>query len=419
MLVEIPYEKWLTESLPGVSEYPIHDPWRLKVMSQNEFYGLTLEEQLYYLGGFMVLSPTTHNTVSERLRFLPEERAIEIWTDRDLVLPESDGFGAGRQNIISMGCVVQMGVTAGQCYGLKAEEVMINRSKTIPPYGPDAPRDPRYAPVAKVIFYPDSEELLGDGYLRAILERKMMRTRFRTDVRLTEWTIRTMKDHIVDEYPGLDLHVITDPATKVVIGKFQQRADGFVIENEGFARELGNWLLPNDNYDLPRGMRGQEFGLNDAAALRFHQGLKQEIRLGPDEVQGFAGSAYLRMTDASAIGVITVKKDDIEHQVQAGRAFIDLALFLETWGKAMDVTRAKGEKRGEGISDEAIIQGGISTSVHAALVEVGFANELLQLRLGTRSHPTVVFRMGIPEKRDRPFAARPYLNEVLLPNEVV
>ncbi|MEO8619589.1 MAG: hypothetical protein ABI625_00915, partial [bacterium] len=187
---------------------------------------------------------------------------------------------------------------------------------------------------------------------------------------------------------GLTLHVITDAPTLLALGKFQELADSTVINRTPFARELAEWLLENDSA-RPVGMRGHEFGLSDDAARRFRNGLAGTGTLLPDETVAFAKAGNVGMRSSSAVMVVTVARDDLEHRLAAGRAFEAMALRLQ--------------------HDEMCV------AMHAGITEVEAPNMALRGRLRTFQRPTVVFRTGRPLRDvdgNRPHSSRPPLGDV-------
>jgi hypothetical protein len=190
-------------------------------------------------------------------------------------------------------------------------------------------------------------------------------------------------------HPDLTLHLLTDAPTLLALGKFQELADSTVINREGFARELGDWMLANDS-DAVLGMRGREFGLSDAAAARFREGLAGRGPLLPDETVAFAKAGNIGMRSSSAVAVITVAKDDLEQRLAAGRAYEEMALRL--------------------VLDDVVV------AMHAGITEVEAPNMALRGRLRTFQRPTVVFRIGKPLRSadgERQHASRPALKHVL------
>jgi hypothetical protein len=223
-----------------------------------------------------------------------------------------------------------------------------------------------------------------------MLARKVVRAEYDPRVSVEERDVVAIHQ-IVQQYPTLSLHLLTDATTLMVLGKFQELADTTVFNREAFARELGHWLLPNDD-SSPLGMRGIEFGLSDESALRFHRGLSGAERLLPDEVAGLAKGANAAMRSASAVAIITSDSDSVASRLDAGRAYADIALLLQMRGYV--------------------------SAMHAAITEVDAPNMALRGRLRTTQRPVVVFRVGKPMRvadGQRPHSVRPPLTHIILP----
>lgn len=360
------------------------DAWRLEALDAAAFTALggtdvPSRAQLAHLAAWGLLAPTTHNTVPQR--FEPrDDGVLRVWLARDAVLPASDPVG--RQATVSVGCVVENVVLAGAVYGLRAEVVPHADADVRPTI--DAAR----VPVADVRFRPGGEPLPA-SWLAAMRLRRMVRAEYDERVRVPTELLDTLAADVA-AHPGLTLHALTDAPTRLFLGKFQEIADSTVLNREDFARELGDWLLPNDSVS-PVGMRGREYGLSDAGALRIHRGLRGEERLLPDETAAFAKAGNVGMRTASAVLVVTAAADDLPHRLAAGRAFQRVALRLA--------------------------DAGFVTAMHAGITEVEAPNLALRGRLRTRERPTVVFRAGRPlhdADGARPHAARPSLRSLLV-----
>ncbi len=196
---------------------------------------------------------------------------------------------------------------------------------------------------------------------------------------------------IAGQHAGLTLHLITDAASLLFLGKFQELADTTVVNRDRFALELGAWLI-EDDAAAKVGMRGREFGLSAEATHRLRHGLLRLGPLLPDEFAAFAKVGHIGMRSSSAVGVITVDHDNPKQRIAAGRAYEEMALLLE--------------------------QRGFRTAMHAAITEVEAPNLALRGRLRTWQRPDVVFRIGRPlREKDgaRPHSARPHLQEILFP----
>jgi hypothetical protein len=250
----------------------------------------------------------------------------------------------------------------------------------------------RFTQLAQIAFSRGADRLCCDELLFAMLDRKIVRAEFDPRVQLEERDNCALQA-VVQRHPRLRLHLIADATSQMILGKFQELADSTVFNREDFARELGQWLLANDDLS-PLGMRGGEFGLNDDAAARFHRGLCGVERLLPDEVAGMAKGANSAMRSASAVAVISTDDDSVSGRLSAGQAYAEMALLLQ--------------------------RRGFVTAMHAAITEVEPANMALRGRLRTTNRPIVVFRVGKPVRAAdgcRLHSTRPPLEWVLLSDE--
>lgn len=371
-----------------------YDAWRLRLLGADEFAELSVSAdrlsrtQLAYLAWLNLLAPTSHNTVPQRFRLHPEENALAIWVDRDYVLAASDE--KGREAQVSLGCGIANTMLGARCYGLDAELTLHPRiGESVLPL---VLGEPAYAEVARIRFGVGAVPLDRE-WLRSMLARKVVRAEFDERVELDSALAERMRK-VVAAYSGLELHLITDPATKMFLGKFQEIADSTAFNRDTFALELGAWLLENDDPSF-LGMRGAEFGLSDSVSRRMHEGLLRIQTLLPQEIAGMAKAGYVGMRSSSAVAVITAEEDCARLRVDAGRAYEELALLL--------------------------MQSRFCTAMHAALIEVDAANLSLRARLRTRWRPTVLFRVGRPANErdwDRPHSVRPGLEKLLLPDEI-
>lgn len=368
--------------------------WRLKVLSPEDLAELaepgtpTSLAQLAYLAWYNLLAPTSHNTVPQRFRLRPQEGVLEVWLDRQFVLPASDVVG--RQGAVSVGCGIANSVLAAHAYGW-ASDVEFTPTP-VPDTHPARLDAPRYAEIARIRFHPWAEPPRGDGLLRAMLARKVVRAVYDERVKLDSALAESLAA-IVRAHAGLTLHLLTDSPTLLFLGKFQELADTTVFNRESFATELGDYLLPNDSASL-LGMRGSEFGLGAESAHHIHLGLRRLAALLPDEMAGFAKAGNLGMRSSSAVGVITVDEDTLPQRVRAGQAYEEIAIMLQ--------------------------QHRFCTAMHAGITEVEAPSMALRGRLRTRARPTVVFRLGRPlheEDWSRPHSSRPSLASTLLPFE--
>lgn len=308
---------------------------------------------------------------------------IELHLERADVLRHADV--TGRQALIGLGCVAGNIRLAARAYGWETRaHIVARRDQVAPTLGPGT------VPVVRLELVEEGTPGVDEGMLARIRARKVIRSDYDERFRIDDPVMAELRS-IAARFPQLELHVLTDRPTLLFIGKFQELAEATVYNREEFARELGDWLLPNDS-DAHRGMRGWEFGLDDAAAARMHDGLARRNRLLPDELAGFTRWSNLSIRTAAAVLVISCAEDDVSGWLAAGELYEELA--LAAW------------------------RHGIATSLQASAVEVESSNLALRARLRTKARPTVIFRVGRPlhpEDWERPHAARPDLSELLLP----
>lgn len=376
---------------PDVRAGSVFDAWHLRVLSQEEFSaiggesGYLSESQLLYLAWFGSLAPTSHNTVPQRFQLRTDGGQLGLWLDRKFVLPESDP--RGRQATISCGCVIAYLSIASIAYGWRVvvHDRQIGDSEVLP----IAHGGARYTELARLSFERTASERFDARWLNAMIARKSVRADFDPQVAISDELAQEMK-FLIAKYPHTRMNLLTDAVSLVALGKFQELADTTVYNRERFARELGQWLLENDD-ESSLGMRGSEFGLSDESARRFHRGLRGEAQLLPDEVAGLAKSANKALRSASAVVVLTVDEDSTCTRLEVGRAFGELGLLLQMHG--------------------------FVTAMHAAITEVEAPNLAMRGRLRTRWRPSVIFRAGTPARVEdglRPHSSRPPVTELIL-----
>lgn len=359
--------------------------WRLRSLTPAEFRGLSVDwlsrKQLAYLAWCGLLAPTSHNTVPQWFELLPEIKALRVWLDRSRVLPASDP--GGRQATISVGCAIGNIVLAALCVGLDVDVELSNTplSRT----GPWSNSEQRHVPLMMLRFREGTQPANPIDWIDLMRRRKMVRAEYDESTQLSNVLAKQLQK-IVAERKGLELHLITDRWALIALGKLQELADNTVINRVDFVRELGDWLLENDVLSTI-GMRGREFGLSDEAARRFHRGFKRETQLLPDETAALAKTGNIGIRTSSAVGIITVAQDDLEHRLAAGWAFEEVSLRL--------------------LCEQFVV------SVHAGTIEVEASNLGLKGHLQTRNRPVMLFRIGKPRRPEdgqRPHSSRPRLS---------
>jgi hypothetical protein len=262
---------------------------------------------------------------------------------------------------------------------------MLAPEATLPP----RPGHPSLVRVARICFEPVVEE--ASGWIEAMLLRKVVRAEYDGDP--LDPALAQRLRSVAGYRHGLALHLVSDAPTLCLLGRLDVAAESILFPRGGYATELGEWLLPNDHHS-PLGIRGRELGLSDEAALQLHLGLAH----GPHRnalVSQLLGASGAMMQSASAIGILTVPRDDLARRIAAGRAYEEMAVLL--------------------------MREGYATSVHSGMTALAAPRLALKSRLDTAERPAVVFRIGRPlraEDARRPHSARPPLEHVLLEGEV-
>lgn len=387
-----------TSSPADVLTGNLHDPWRIPLLDPAQFEmqgaaGNLCREQLKYLACFGLLAPTTHNTVPQRFRLVPESQRIDVLVDRKYVLPESDP--RGRQCLVSLGCVLANIESAAKALG-SAPRVVFSKieSDEVTALPPNQAAAERFRQVFSIVFEPGAPS--GDIQLLELMRsRKVLRAEYDRTAELgdqLERDLHAIAAPFQNEARGPQLHLIRAPLMLKALGKFQEQADRFVLENPRFANELGQWLLPNGDTSSTRGMRGQEFGFDDAFSEHVHHALQGRRQLLPDQLAGFAKGGKLGLESSTAVAVISVSADEPAQQLLAGRAAQLMALQLSRHG--------------------------FHTAFHAALTEVDWVSTMFATSvLRTRRRPMVLLRLGKPKRATdlaRPHAARPMIDDLIL-----
>ena len=87
---------------------------------------------------------------------------------------------------------------------------------------------------------------------------------------------------------------------KFAWAKLDELAMKHKLEEKPFRRELGEWLLPNEDGDRPRGMRGREFGFDDRVTREFSARLRGEAPMPVDQLASIARAGRIGLCSASA-----------------------------------------------------------------------------------------------------------------------
>ena len=361
--------------------------WRLSPLTRDQFKQLSLREKLLFLCKLGQLAPSSHNVQPWRFFLNESDFTIDIYLDRNFILPASDA--AGRQSLVSIGCAVEnMVIGASYLNGSPRVEIVASKKKTFISYKISVNTKGRYMHLVRFHYTTTKPPLALEHLYKSIFTRKVMRAEYDLQRPLSFDIIKQLRATTDEKITKL--HVITDAIRRFSVAEFQGQADGFVINSPRFSKELGAWLLPNDT-NLSLGMPGAGFGLQDNEATRLHHGLLGISMLEPEDGLKFALAGKLGMEKSPFNGCITIPKDNIAYWIKAGQSFERMFLILESHG--------------------------ISVAVHAGMIEVALVNRIFAATLGTLRRPAVLFRAGmVKNKKDkeRPHSPRLSLENVLL-----
>ncbi len=359
--------------------------WNLSLPDQRGFNVLDTRGRIEFFARLGHLAPSTHNTQPWRFGIDVARTALDVYLDRAFVLPESDG--AGREAVISVGCAIGNIVTAAAEYGVTTRvEFMPVKTRDVRPVTAPAPVR-KLQQLARIYFTIPGQNTRKPGWCAAMVRRRVMRAEFDPGKEIPPRVVEELKR--IPDGAATRLHVVTGSGRRFGIAEFQAQADGYVIHAKKFARELGEWLLPNDSIS-GLGMPGVGFGLKDAQAARLHQGLRTG-KLEPEDGLRFALAGKSGIEQSPLLAFLTIARDDPQHWLQAGMDFERMFLTLE--------------------------RAGISVAVHAAIVEVALINRIFAATLGTVRRLAVLFRAGYVRDKanlSRPHSPRQPFTEVLL-----
>lgn len=357
--------------------------WDTKKLSIDEFFQLTVSDQLKYLCTLGHLAPSSHNTQPWRFEIDEKKYQITIFLDRNCILPVSDVIG--RQSIISIGCCIKNIEIASSYFGMSID--IVYSSITVDDTRPTKNAS-GFLKIAELNFQKSDHDIDNDLF-SVIWERKVNRAEYDTSKNIAPEVV----EKIVQPADSDDvyLHIIDDKLRKFALAEFQSQAEGYVINNSNFSKELGHWLLPNDTKEF-LGMPGFGFGFSDEDSLRIHQGLlNQGSKLEPEDTLKFSLAAKKGMEQSSFIGLIMSDQDTPMNWLSAGRYLERTLLYLTSQG--------------------------IQTAIHAAIVEVPLINAMFAASIGTTKKILCVFRVGhVKYEKDllRPHSPRLPLEKVLL-----
>lgn len=312
---------------------------------------------------FGILAGNSHNT--QPWLFVADEtnKTLEVFVNKESILAVSDVDE--RQAVMSVGCAIENIEIAANSYGF-IMHMQIETQK-------------RDSNLLAVLHF-EKDNITHTKLRDAILTRRVNRSKCISE--------KTIPAHVMEEFcsvsnAAVDIHFISETGAKNTIADLQEQADRFVLGNEAFRKELGDWLLPN-NTESFIGMPGNTFGLRDEQSVKISDQLK-EGKLDYDLASGVAVSDRERIRTCQFVCVVAAD-DTREGWVHVGRTWQRLALIAETHG--------------------------ISVAVSAALIEVVLLNRILKDTINAQKKPLLLSTFGYASE-ETPHSPRMSASEVL------
>lgn len=333
-------------------------PSNYEMWGKSKFEGKSFLEFSQDLISVSSLAASSHNTQPWHFVVSEKSQSITLKLNNERVLSVSDVNK--RQAIISCGCALENMRVALDYHGVK--------------YSLTINSDISSETIAEIKIH-DNLAIKKNKQLQTIFDSIFTRR-----VNRSKCTDKKVPDEFLDlimkdEY-GLEIRTIKDMVTKNAISEIQEQADRFVLGNDKFRKELGEWLLPNST-DSYLGMPGSTFGLKDVEAEKIHKQLLSG-KLDYDLASGVAVSDRQRIQTSPLLLVIT-GKDTKEDWIKTGCLWQKIALIAESMG--------------------------ISVAVSAAIVEVPLLSKMMSVRLGTTSRPLMITTIGYATE-ERPHSPR-------------
>jgi hypothetical protein len=342
--------------------------------------------QYQYLLGFAVLSPSPHNTLPLGFRLDVPSKAIEVLLSRCHVLEASDPNG--KEALISAGCAIESIIRAAAIYGyvlrwhpqmkLAAEPVSSGDGETV------------LGRVSLSGRVPAPSEAQRLAQLLLLTERKTLRSEFDRSVTLPD-ELRQALSEAARESPRVTVACFEAAPAKFAWGKLDELALKHKLEQRSFRLELGRFILPNDDAHTVRGMRGREFGLDDAATIELIKQLSGELPLHSDQLAFMARGTRAGLQSASAVSVLAALDEAPATSIEVGRVFQRFS--WQAWAC------------------------GFACTPHTAVCQVPHARAMARATLmPNRLSPSMIIRLGVPLDAtawERPHSSRPPLEMLL------
>jgi hypothetical protein len=221
-----------------------------------------------------------------------------------------------------------------------------------------------------------------------MLERRSVRAEFDSAVQLP---VALAHELTVAMAPSIRLTIFESTTDKFAWAKLDELAMKHKLEEALFRRELGEWLIPNEDELHPRGMRGREFGFDNRVTRELSARLRGEIPMPVDQLSSIARAGRTGLCSASAICVLSCDDPGPAAAIASGRVFQRCALAAGAHG--------------------------FVCAVHTAVCHVPHVRAMSQATLMKSRTPHLIFRIGRPLHPSdglRRHSARPQLDELMI-----
>lgn len=365
-------------------QLPLLEPAEFRALGPANGHVLGVEQARYLLR-FSLLAPSSHNTVPQAYQLDCEGDRIALFLRQQLVLREGDPDG--REALASVGCAIENLVLAAAQYGVDCHWDPCPTLRWADVTPSSTPSD-RYLGQLSMSPAPVPEATQRRATLQRMLDRRSVRAEFDSTVPLPPPLARELAT-AVD--PSIRLFSFEAATDKFAWAKLDELALKHKLEEAPFRRELGEWLLSNDDEQQPRGMRGREFGLDDRVTLELSARLRGEAQMPVDQLAFLARAGRIGLCSSSAICVLSCADLAPATAIHSGRVFQRCALIAAAHG--------------------------FVCAVHTAVCHVPHARAMSQATLMKSQIPHVIFRIGRPLHASdglRPHAARPSIDDLLI-----
>jgi hypothetical protein len=242
------------------------------------------------------LAPSSHN--SQPWRFALGRSTIDVFADHGRWLRVADADR--REMYLSLGCAIESLRIAADYAGFGTELR----------YFPLESDETLTARVEVAFGGPKREDAAGD-LLKAMVTRRTSRRRFERSHPVSDENRKRL--YRCFAIGDVSLHFVSEPAAISALAALESRADQLLLANRAYREELALWL--------GQGLLGPSRTLARIGALAVGH-LPVAGRIGNEDAE--------RLASAPLVAALTTRHDRRLDQVQAGQAYLRIALVAES-----------------------------------------------------------------------------------------